>query len=137
VEAVNKQIQKELLRREKFNSVAEAQAAIEQWVNFYNYQRTHQGLGGCLVPADRFHGREEEVLRLIAEKIDPDVENCYSIAGIPRSLFNVVLEDGGRIVIYLFGQAITYLGGNDERDLEHGRGGDADQKQAGSERQRD
>ena len=136
VEAVNKQIQKELLRRERFNSVGKAQTAIEQWVKFYNYQRTHQGLGGCLVPADRFHGREEEVLRAIAEKIDPDGGNCYGIKGIPRSLFNVVLEDGGRIVIYLLGQAITYLGGSDERDLEHGRSGDADQKQADSESQR-
>jgi len=136
VEAVNKQIQKELLRRKRFNSVGEAQAAIAQWVKFYNYQRTHQGLGGCLVPADRFHGREEEVLRAIAKKIDPDGENCYGITGIPRSLFNVVLEDGGRIVIYLFGQAITYLGGNDGRDLEQGRSSDADQEQAGSESQR-
>jgi len=95
-----------------------------------------RGLGGCLVPADRFHGREEEVLRAIAKKIDPDGENCYGITGIPRSLFNVVLEDGGRIVIYLFGQAITYLGGNDGRDLEQGRSSDADQEQAGSESQR-
>ena len=118
VEAVNKQIQKELLRREKFNTITEAEAAIARWIRFYNYQRTHQGLGGCLVPADRFHGRQEEVLKSIAEKIDPEGENCYGIAEIPRSLFNVVLEAGGSMVVYLFGQAIATMGGNDEREPE-------------------
>ena len=114
IEAVNKQIQKELLRREKFNSVTEAQTAITRWVKFYNYQRTHQGLGGCLVPADRFHGREEEVRQSIANKLDPDSTSCYDIVEITRSLFNVQLEADGKIGIYLFGQAITHLGGSDE-----------------------
>jgi len=127
IESVNKQIQKELLRRVEFNSVGEAQSGITRWVKFYNYQRTHQGLGGCLVPADRFHGREEEVRKSIAEKLDPDGTNCYGIVGIPRSLFNVVLEADGRIGIYLFGQVITHLGGEDERNFKQGRSDDADQ----------
>jgi len=133
IEAVNKQIQKELLRREKFNSVTEAQTAITRWVKFYNYQRTHQGLGGCLVPADRFHGREEEVRQSIANKLDPDSTNCYDIVGITRSLFNIQLEADGRISIFLFGQAITHLGGKDEQSLKQGRSGNADQGSKGSQ----
>jgi len=105
----------------EFNSVGEAQAAITRWVKFYNYQRTHQELGGCLVLADRFHGREKGVIRSIAEKLDPDGTNCYGIVGIFHSLFNVMLEADGKIGIYLFGQVITHLGGKDERNFEKGK----------------
>ena len=111
VEATNKQVQKELLRRKRFESVAEAEKSIGQWVKGYNYQRTHQGLGGLLVPADRFHGRAAEVAESIANHLDPAEENCYTIEGIARSLCNVVLIPDGRVKIYLFGQLITILGG--------------------------
>jgi transposase InsO family protein len=111
VEATNKQIQKELLRQKHFDSAAEAEEAIGQWVKGYNYQRTHQGLGGLLVPADRFHGRGTEVTQTIADHLDPERENCYKIEGIARSLCNAVLIPDGTVKIYLFGQLMTVLGG--------------------------
>lgn len=117
VEATNKQIQKELLRQQHFDSVAEAEEAIGQWVKGYNYQRTHQGLGGLLVPADRFHGRAAEVSRLIADHLDPEVENCYKMEGIARSLCNVVLTPGGTVKIYLFGQLMPVLGGKSDGQI--------------------
>jgi len=40
VEAVNKQIQKELIHRERFGSASDAEAAITRWVKIYNYERT-------------------------------------------------------------------------------------------------
>lgn len=113
VEATNKQLQKELLNRQHFDSVAEAQEAIGKWVDGYNYQRTHQGLGGLLVPADRFHGRTAEVSRAIAEHLDPAKETCYESTGIGRNLCNVVLLPDGTIRFYLFGQLLTILGGED------------------------
>ena len=36
--------------------------SIGRWVFQYNYERTHQGLGGVLVPADRFHGLTDLIL---------------------------------------------------------------------------
>jgi transposase InsO family protein len=111
VEATNKQIQKELLRQKHFDSVAEAEEAIGQWVKGYNYQRTHQGLGGLLVPADRFHGRAAEVSQSIANHLDPEQEKCYKMEGIARNLCNVVLTPDGMVKIYLFGQLMTVLGG--------------------------
>lgn len=113
VEATNKQLQKELLRQQHFDSVAEAEEAIGRWVEGYNYQRTHQGLGGLLVPADRFHGRAAEVTRAIADHLDPDGESCYKTTGIGRSLCNVVLHADGTMRFYLFGQLMTVLGGKD------------------------
>jgi putative transposase len=113
VEATNKQLQKELLRLQHFDSVAEAEEAIGKWVDGYNYRRTHQGLGGLLVPADRFHGRTAEVTRAIAEHLDPAKETCYETTGIGRNLCNVVLLPDGTIRFYLFGQLMTILGGED------------------------
>ena len=54
VESVNKQIEKELLRVKDFSSLEEAKLGIEEWVQFYNFERTHMGLPQSLVPADRF-----------------------------------------------------------------------------------
>jgi putative transposase len=104
-------VQKELLRRQHFDSVAEGQEAIGQWVKRYNYQRTHQGLGGLLVPADRFHGRTAEVTQAIADHLDPAQETCYETTGIGRNLCNVLLLADGTIRFYLFGQLMTVLGG--------------------------
>ncbi len=111
IESTNKHIQKELLRRQRFESTSEAKAAIGKWVNTYNYERTHQGLGGYLVPADRFQGRVEEVEQCIAKHLDPSGLSDYPIDRINRSVFNVILETDGGLKLYLFGHPITTLRG--------------------------
>ena len=54
VESVNKQIEKELLKVKEFSSLEEASLGIAEWVEFYNFERTHMGLPAGEVPADRF-----------------------------------------------------------------------------------
>ena len=54
VESVNKQIEKELLKVKEFSSLEEASLGIADWVEFYNFERTHMGLAAGEVPADRF-----------------------------------------------------------------------------------
>ena len=108
VEAVNKQIQKELIHRERFRSASDAETAISRWVKIYNYERTHQGLGGFLVPGDRFHGRQDQVIKAISEKIDPERDNCYAVA---RSLMNLVLAPEGKMMLYIMGQPVEIFGG--------------------------
>lgn len=122
IESTNKQIQKELIRVEEFSGLAEAEAAISQWVETYNYRRTHQGLGGFLVPADRFHGRVDAALRSLAEGIDPDSQSGYNGDGLSRSLVNLVLEPRGRVTLYVLGQPTTLFGGTHEREIDS-RGG--------------
>jgi len=116
IEAANKNIQKELIRREEFKSVSGAETAIDKWVKIYNYERTHQGLGGFLVPADRFHGRVDEVLKCISERLDPESETCYGNIGMSRSLINLVLDPEGRVTFYFLGQPIELFGGRDVKD---------------------
>lgn len=64
VESVNKQIEKELLRVKDFSSLEEANLGIEEWIEFYNFERTHMGLPQGLVPADRFlYGWNQKQMR--------------------------------------------------------------------------
>jgi putative transposase len=115
VESVNKQIQKELIHRERFRSASDAETAISRWVKIYNYERTHQGLGGFLVPGDRFHGRQDQVIKDISEKIDPEGENCHAI---PRSVINLVMAPEGKMTLYIMGQPVEIFGGKHEQGTE-------------------
>jgi len=114
IESVNKHLQKELIRREEFKGVSEAEVAIKKWVKTYNYERTHQGLGGLLVPAERFHGRVDEVLKSMCEGLDPEAQTCYVMEGISRSLINLVLEPEGSMKLYLLGKPLKVFGGSHE-----------------------
>ena len=106
IEAANKQIQKELIRRQEFKGVEDAEEAIKKWVEIHNYKRTHQGLGGLLVPADRFHGRVATVLKSLSQKIDPETQICYDGVDISRSLMNLVLEPEGMVRLYVLGHPV-------------------------------
>lgn len=67
IEAVNKNIQKELIRIVEFRNLEHAREEIEKWIEEYNLHRTHQGLGDVLVPADRFFGRADKVIKMIQQ----------------------------------------------------------------------
>ena len=62
VEACNRRIKHEVLDQQHFSNMHEAESAIDSWVYSYNYKRTHQGIGGLVVPPERFHGQADEVL---------------------------------------------------------------------------
>ena len=50
-EALAATVQKELIRQVEFADLTDAHSQMTRWVRFYNYQRTHHGLGGLLVPS--------------------------------------------------------------------------------------
>jgi len=90
IEAVNKSIQKELIRVREFQGIEDARAAIREWIWRYNYHRVHQGLDGLCVPADRFHGWLEEVERAMSKT----VEEGINLSARDISLFNIRLVEG-------------------------------------------
>lgn len=89
VEAVNKVIKKELIRVKEFKNMLEARQEMESWIWRYNYKRVHQGLGGILVPADRFHGWVKEVDRELSKL----VEDGISLEGREISIFHLKMLD--------------------------------------------
>lgn len=54
VERMTQTIQKELLHKIRFKSFEHGQSEIDTYIQRYNYNRPHQGIGG-LCPSDRFH----------------------------------------------------------------------------------
>ena len=51
-----------------FLDLADARTRMGHFIDYYNFQRTHSGIGG-LVPADRFFGAAPEVLRTLKERV--------------------------------------------------------------------
>lgn len=49
-----------------FDSYAQAQLETDRYVNYYNYERVHQGIGG-LVPADRYYGLSDDIERELSQ----------------------------------------------------------------------
>ncbi len=71
----------------------------------YNYQRTHHGLGGLLVPADRFHGWEHQTLKRIEQGHGADFQDLLSPEGRGLELFKVV-SVAGQPAVYLMGTKV-------------------------------
>jgi putative transposase len=101
VERVNQSVQKELLRVKEFPSIAEATQEIEKWVWNYNYKRVHQGIGGILVPAERFHGWVKEVDKAVSLELETGI----NLKGRPISLFNISMVDG-KIELGIMGRQV-------------------------------
>jgi len=68
-----------------FTTLFEAQKHLDKYVNYYNYQRPHQGIGG-LVPADRFFGIAKDLEHELSKyklgfNTDKRIYFCCNIAG--------------------------------------------------------
>ncbi len=111
VEACNRRIKNELIEQQHFANAHEAQTAIGNWIDHYNYKRPHQGIGGFLVPAERFHGQAKQVLSAMEKGIDVTGNDCYAFSGIERSIMNLVLSPDGEISLYIMGQPVILTGG--------------------------
>jgi putative transposase len=112
VEACNRRIKNELLSQHHFANLHEVQAAMEAWVENYNYRRPHQGIGGFLVPAERFHGQAKQALKDIDRGINIADDNKQLSTGIERSIINLVTGQDGKMVLYILGHPLTIGGSN-------------------------
>lgn len=120
IEAVNKAIQKELIDRVEFRSFLDAREQIGRWVDGFNHQRVHQGLGGVLVPADRFFGRADRVLA----RVEAAASGGNSRDPLPPELVTAdddreisllqVKQVGGEFELWLFGRRVSVLTARDE-----------------------
>lgn len=104
-EALNAAIQKELVRQIEFMDLTDALRQVATWVRFYNYKRPHHSLGGVLVPADRFHGWQDETMRRIEAGQDVEVTDLMGTDGRALEVFKVV-SVGGQPSVYLMGKKV-------------------------------
>lgn len=104
LEALNANVRKELTSRVEFADLEDARQKIAAWVRSYNLERVHEGLGGLLVPADRYFGRADEVLAQI-ERGEPVAAPGAALATRGLELFRV-LSRGGRPELWLLGERV-------------------------------
>lgn len=120
VEACNRRIKNELFNQQRFSNIHSAKAAIESWVDHYNYKRTHQGIGGLLVPAERFHGQVQQAVSALVAGQDA-ASAVFRSSDIERSIISLVVSPGGQLTLYIMGQPIELAGGCHVRETEQGR----------------
>ena len=73
---------RELVQGAIFRDLDEARARIAQFVGYYNFQRTHQGIEG-LVPADRYFEAAPEVREAIEARVAANAKEL-ALHGEPR-----------------------------------------------------
>ena len=105
VEALNGHLTRELINQEHFSGIEDAVRSISEWVFHYNYERTHQGLGGLLVPSDRFHGLADQVVAKLEKGIDPGMFHGYTAGDMERSIINLAVGPEGA-TLYLLGRPL-------------------------------
>jgi len=110
---------RECVERAVFQGLEDARKRIGVFIDYYNFQRTHQGLGG-LVPADRYFSAAPQVLETMKKRVEA---NALDVArhGTPRqSVYltgrvgeaGITLHgEGGKVIVQ------TTDGGRQEVDL--------------------
>ena len=99
---------RECVQSSVFLDLADARQRIGLYIDHYNLQRPHQGIGG-LVPADRFFGAAPEVLKTLKERV---AANSLQLArqGVPKKPFYLtgqldgkpfsVHREGDRVILH-------------------------------------
>ncbi len=79
VERFHRTLRAEFLNDRTFTSVADAQAQLDVWVDYYNHQRPHQGIG-MVPPFERFRLAVTEPATIELEAAAPDTTEQLPMA---------------------------------------------------------
>jgi len=127
IERFWKSIWEEFLSRAQFDTFESARERVAWWVDYYNHQRPHQGVGG-LCPADRFFAIQKELGVVMKKGLVGNLQEL-ALRGKSRPPFYmvgrmgdqsvVIREEQGKVrmtVDETEGQAVEYdpEGGKDE-----------------------
>jgi len=87
----------EFFDKARFESLEEARNRIRQWVQYYNYKRPHQGIGG-LCPADRYFEVAHELRKTIEQGIEENIQEL-ALRGKARKPFYLLGRMGTKDVV--------------------------------------
>jgi len=85
---------KECLHAAVFVDLEDARRRIGHFIDYYNFQRTHSGIGG-LVPADRFFNAAPEVLKTLKARVDAKAHSI-AVNGVPKEPLYLTGQVGGQ-----------------------------------------
>jgi hypothetical protein len=107
---------RECLQTAVFVDVEDARRRIALFIDYYNFQRAHQGLDG-LVPADRFFHAAPEVLASLKDRV---AANAAELArnGLPKKPLYLTGQVAGKAVsLHAEGERLFLVGPDGRREL--------------------
>jgi transposase InsO family protein len=108
---------RECLASAVFLDLGDAQRRLGLFIDYYNLQRPHQGIGG-LVPADRFFGAAPEVLQTLKARV---AVNALELArhGLPKTPFYLTGQVGGQpFSVHAEGERVILTGAEGRREVD-------------------
>lgn len=99
VERFHKTIKNELVADQRFDSLEEAQRAIDEWLAYYNTERPHQNIG-MVPPIRRFELADPQPFEVVVN--DDPAPASVEVVAEPRRVTRKVGQ-GGRISLASFG----------------------------------
>jgi transposase InsO family protein len=100
-----------------FIDLGDARLRIGHFIDYYNFQRPHQGIDG-LVPADRFFGAASEVRRTLAARVQA---NALELArhGLPKAPFYLTGQAGGQpFSVHAEGERVILTGADGRQEID-------------------
>ncbi len=98
-----------------FRGMDDARRRIGLFIDYYNFQRPHSGIGG-MVPADRFFAAAPQVLSTLKERV---AKNSAELArdGMPRKPFYLTGRIGDQsISLHAEGEKVVMMKGDGSRE---------------------
>lgn len=121
----------ELWTRAKPQDLEEARMRLKHFIDYYNHQRPHQGIGGS-VPADRFFGVASEVKALIEKTVARNAHQM-SIGELPEAPAFLIGQVGDQKVAFHGRSGSFYLTHESGEKSESGTGAVARATTSGAE----
>lgn len=97
-----------------FLDLADAQKRVGHFIDYYNFQRPHQGIEG-LAPADRFFGAAPQILATLKARVSG---NALELArsGMPKAPFYITGQVNGKpFSVHSEGERLFMLGQDGQR----------------------
>lgn len=109
IESFHRNIQRELLRQQYFDSIQEAKTAIDEYIQYYNHERVHMGID-YLTPADRYFGLKQEAEKLLdPETQTNDTTSLYLTGRIEGEPLRAQENNQGQVEVFLAGKKIKEI----------------------------
>jgi transposase InsO family protein len=105
---------RECLGSAVFLDLADAQKRVGHFIDYYNFQRPHQGIEG-LAPADRFFGAAPQILATLKARVQG---NALELArsGSPKAPFYIAGQVNGKpFSVHSEGERLFMLGADGQR----------------------
>ena len=100
-----------------FTDLGDARTRVGLYIDHYNFQRPHQGIGGS-TPADRFFGAAEEVKRTLLARV---AANALELArqGVPKAPFYLTGQAGGQpFSVHAEGERVILTRGDGRQEID-------------------